>query len=136
MQQTERRPNPIFMKRAVIVLSKNRDENAAMCSILKDTTYSPKSLFSYDDLEKSLKAEEFLAVFIDTDSIPLDNSSIRFLNKNFPNVSLLLTSVKKSHPDLEEAIGQYVYACISKPIDPEEVIYWLKCILDDKSKPI
>ncbi|MBT3227264.1 MAG: hypothetical protein HN580_29760 [Deltaproteobacteria bacterium] len=124
------------MKRAVIVLSKNRDENAAMCSILKDTTYSPKSLFSYDDLEKSLKAEEFLAVFIDTDSIPLDNSSIRFLNKNFPNVSLLLTSVKKSHPDLEEAIGQYVYACISKPIDPEEVIYWLKCILDDKSKPI
>ncbi len=124
------------MKRSVIVLNKNREENAELCDILKNVNYSLKPLFSYDELESPLKTEDVLALFIDMDTIPMENSSIRLLNKRFPHVSLLLTSVKKSHPDLEEAIGHYVYACISKPIDPDEVIYWLKCILDDKSTPV
>jgi len=123
------------MKDSVVVINKNRKENEELCAILSDADYFPQPLFVYDDLESVLSAAEILAVFIDTDSISLENRTIRFLNTKFPQVSLLLTSVKKSHPDLKEAIGQYVYAVISKPFDPEEVIYWLKCILDDKPRP-
>ena len=124
------------MKDSVVVLNKNRSENAELCAILADANYIPQPLFVYGDLELILSATEILAVFIDTDSISLENRSIRSLNTKFPQVSLLLTSVRKSHPELKEAIGQYVYAIISKPFDAEEVIYWLKCILADKPKPV
>jgi DNA-binding NtrC family response regulator len=123
------------MKHSVIVINKNRKENEELCTILSDADYSPQPLFVFADLESVLATAEILAVFIDTDSISLENRSIRSLNTKFPQVSLLLTSIKKSHPDLKEAIGQYVYAVISRPFDPEEVIYWLKCILADKPEP-
>jgi hypothetical protein len=35
------------------------------------------------------------------------------------------------HPELKDAICYHIYACINRPIDPDELFYWLKSIDDD-----
>ena len=124
------------MRRTVVVLSSHRSENEEMSNLLASHDLVVESIYTIDHLESWLEKQDSLAVFIDTDSIALDNKTIRQLNRKFPSVNLLLFSAKRIHPDLKEAIGQYVYACISKPIDPEEVSYWLKCIQDDDPKTV
>jgi hypothetical protein len=32
---------------------------------------------------------------------------------------------------LRDSIRDHIYACLTKPIDPDELVYWLKCIRED-----
>lgn len=72
-----------------------------------------------------------MAVIMDIDSVAVDNRSIRNLTLAYPGVSFLCTSWDRFHPELQDAICYHIYACLNKPIDPEELLYWLKCIRDD-----
>jgi hypothetical protein len=39
------------------------------------------------------------------------------------------------HPGLEEVIGSHLFACLVKPIDVEELSFWLKSISENLSSP-
>ena len=43
-------------------------------------------------------------------------------------------SFDKFHPELKDAICYHIYACLNKPIDPDELLYWLKCIQEDDTE--
>jgi hypothetical protein len=83
------------------------------------------------DLESGLSTTACIAAILDLDSVPLDNRTIRDLTTAFPSVQFLGASRDRSHPDLREAIAHHLFACLTKPIDPDELHYFLKCIRDD-----
>lgn len=121
------------MNQTVIVLNSNHSENSEMCRLLEKNGYLPSSIFGFNELENKMRKSYYPAVIIDVDAVNMENRQVRQISKQFPKTSLLFTSVNRIHPDLKESISQYVYACIIKPIDPDEILYWLKCSLEDNT---
>ena len=72
-----------------------------------------------------------MAVIIDLDSVAVDNRTIRSLALQFPKIPFLCLSKERFHPELKDSIRDHIYACLIKPIDPDELGYWLKCIRED-----
>jgi len=72
--------------------------------------------------------QNWLAVILDIDSVPLDNRAIRKLSAQYPGVPLLCISRDRIHPELKDAISYHILACLNKPVDFDELIYWLRCI--------
>ena len=69
-----------------------------------------------------------MAVMVDLDSLELSNRTVRQMTLEFPHAGFLCTSWKPFHPELQDAICHHMYACVLKPIDPDELLFWLKSI--------
>jgi DNA-binding NtrC family response regulator len=123
------------MKRSVIIVDQTQAELDGLCTHIEHAGYFAIPLRSAGLLEEKLESEKPMAVILDTDSILLDNRSLLHFSQKSPGTSILLISTRKIHPELKEAVGQCIYACITKPLDLDEVDFWLQCIQDDVSKP-
>jgi hypothetical protein len=44
-------------------------------------------------------------------------------------------SSDRFHPELKDAICYHIYACLTKPLDYDELLYWLRCIEDNGNDP-
>ncbi len=119
----------------VTVLSSNRKTIKELCDLLKKNGYKTYKVFSIVELKQTLEHFESLTVVIDIDAIPITNSFIKELTKSFPEIKILCLSESKFHPDLQDIISQYIFACLSKPIDSEELFYWLESIEKDEGPP-
>jgi len=108
------------------------EESTGISFLLKEADFSTQSVVSPSELKKKLKEASFTAVIIDLDSVAVDNRTIRDLALQFPKNPLLFVSKERFHPELKDSIRDYVYACLTKPIDSEELNYWLKSIQEDK----
>ena len=86
-------------------------------------------------MENLIQSEDYIAVIIDIDSIPVDNRTIRNLTLKYPGVRFLCTSKDKFHPELKDAICYHIYACLNKPVDPDELLFWIKSIFEEESIP-
>jgi len=81
-------------------------------------------------LTSDLAKRPCMAVILDLDSVPLDNRAIRNLACTFPSVSFFGASRDRFHPELKDAICYHLFACMTKPIDSDELHFFLKCIRD------
>jgi hypothetical protein len=45
---------------------------------------------------------------------------------------ILCLSSARFHPELKESFLSHIYACLTKPIDPDELRYWLRSIQEDE----
>ncbi|MBW1842218.1 MAG: hypothetical protein JRI75_10570, partial [Deltaproteobacteria bacterium] len=73
-------------------------------------------------------------VIVDIDTISIDNRTTRELAKKNPMVHFFCMSKKRFHPEIKEAISDYFFACLTKPIDPDELSYWLRSICEDETE--
>ena len=80
---------------------------------------------------KNLLKEKFMAVLMDIDSVAVDNRVIRELAADCPATPFLCISRERVHPELKDAISNHIYACLNKPVDQDELRYWMKCIKED-----
>jgi hypothetical protein len=83
------------------------------------------------ELESFLKDKACKAVLMDIDSVPVNNRTIRELTIKHPGTYFLCTSKDRFHPELKDAICYHIYACLNKPVDPDELFYWLKSIYEE-----
>jgi|APSaa5957512622_1039677.scaffolds.fasta_scaffold30014_2 DNA-binding NtrC family response regulator len=120
---------------SIIILNADQGECEALRSLLGKREYDTISTHSFEDLELLLEKVDYQALILDLDTVSLDNRSIRRISNLNPKKPILCTSADRIHPELEEAIGNYIYACISKPVDPEEILYLLKCALENDITP-
>lgn len=118
---------------SVVVFDNDQTQCLALCDLLKDQGYQTAPVRSLSDLNLFLQKKNCLVVFIDLDTTPLDNRTIRELTQKNPGVYFLCLSSKRFHPELKDAICYHIYACIHKPFDPEEIFYWLKSIYENES---
>jgi hypothetical protein len=72
---------------------------------------------------------------LDIDTVPVNNRTIRDLALKNPSVRFLCTSKDRFHPELKDAICYHIYACLNKPIDPDELLFWLKSIYEEEGIP-
>jgi len=125
--------NEISLK-TILLMTANPEEIAGIAHLLKEADFNTQPVTSSSGLKKKLKDASFIAVIMDLDSMAVDNRSIKDLALQFPTIPFLCISKERFHPELKDSIRDHIYACLTKPIDPDELNYWLKCIRkDDRS---
>ena len=123
------------MQKGVVLLDGSKESGEELRTILESRQYPVAVIQSFSRLEDLILSEDYLAVIIDIDSVPVDNRMIRNLAITYPGVRFLCTSRDRFHPDLRDAICYHIYACLNKPVDPDELLYWIKSIFEEENIP-
>ncbi len=123
------------MKKSILVIDADKDQCRKLCELLEKGQFNAMPLFSTDTLEKSIKETGCQAIFWDIDTVPADNRTIRDLTLKFPGVYFFCLSSHRFHPELKDAICYHIYACINRPVDPDELFYWLRSIEENEADP-
>ena len=118
-------------KNTVAILGADAQDSKAICRIIEKGPYLTKTCPGLRELETMLESSPCQAVILDIDSVPLDNRTIRELTRSYPSTFYLCISRERFHPDLKDAISRHLFACLHKPVDPDELNYFLKCIRDN-----
>ena len=121
----EKRPKP--PNNLVVILEMDAHDAASICRTIEEGDYRTAVCTTLQELKSTL-AEPCLAAILDLDSVPLDNRTIRSLTHSHPATCFLCTSRERFHPDLQDAIRDHLFACLHKPVDPDELHYFLRCI--------
>lgn len=122
-------------KAGLLVVTADPDSGSELCSLLEGLNYQPSLCPSLNDVESHLKQPSVIAVILDLDNLDLDPRVLRQVRSRYPQLHLLGISALSYHPELEEIIGSYFVACLLKPLDVEELTFWLKCI-SEHSEPV
>jgi len=118
----------------IVVINNDQSQCVALCELLAGQGYQTVPAGSLSDLNLSLQKKDCLVVIVDLDTVSLDNRTIRELTQQNPGVYFLCLSSKRFHPELKDAICYHIYACINKPVDPEELLFWIKSIYEDSGE--
>ena len=120
------------MRERIGVIDNKGDTSRALCAVLKRHDFQATPLSSLSDFESDIRKCAFQVLILDLDSLPVDNRFIRDLRKQNPEVPIIALSSRTFHPELQEALSLYISACLAKPVNPDELIYWLKSIFQDQ----
>lgn len=122
------------MQRTILVVNANSDERLEWCRILERNRYLSTPMESLSKLPMQLLEARHDALILDLDSLPVDNRFIRNLSKENPELCIIAISSRNFHPELEEAMRAHISACLSKPINEDELLYWLKSLCGEVSR--
>lgn len=114
------------MKKNILVLNANTKECQTLCALLDKHHFATAAVDSIEKIENIKMANECIAAILDLDTIPVSNRNLKELSEKYPQIPVLCISAKRFHPELQDAIRNHVYACLNKPVDPDELLYWLK----------
>jgi DNA-binding NtrC family response regulator len=120
----------------VLVVAGNSGPGYEVCSLLQELDYTATLFHSLNDLLQELRKDSGVAVILDLDSVPVNNQFLRGLRKEHPQLDILGISQLSYHPGLEEVIGSHLLACLVKPLDAEELCFWLKSISEHLANPV
>ena len=120
------------MQKEILLMDADPLGSASLLSLLGGQGYAAQRVGSLAELRHKLAEEKFMAVLMDIDSVAVDNRSIRELAADFPVTPFLCISRDRVHPELKDAIRNHIYACLNKPVDLDEITYWLRCIREDQ----
>ena len=123
------------MKKKIVVLDANLNSRGELSDILNSKDYPYTHANALSSLEEFLISDQYVAVVVDIDSVPVDNRTIRQLALKYPGVRFLCTSKDRFHPELKDAICYHIYACLNKPVDSDELLYWIKSIYEEEDNP-
>lgn len=119
-------------KHLIVFVTENAKDVASIDAALKEyDLFSATHCGLADHIDKVFDAASVLSIILDLDSIRFENRSIKKIAKRYPETPLLSISQQRFHPHLKEAISEHLFACLVKPIDPDELHYFLKCILEN-----
>ncbi len=121
------------MQKEILVVNKYKKQCRELCELLEKERYCVSALHSIQNLETHLEGNKFQAVIIDIDAIPIDNRMIRKLTLLFPEVYFFCLSEQPFHPELKDAICNNIYACLNKPVDEDELFYFLRSIYENET---
>jgi DNA-binding NtrC family response regulator len=125
----------ILMEKMILVLDADETECGELCALLNDQQFRTVPIHSLPEMITLIQDIECLVVIVDLDTVPIDNRTIRELTLKYPGLYFLCLSSERFHPHLKEALCYYIYACINKPVDPDELIYWVRSIHKNESDP-
>jgi len=118
--------------KSVFVVNADPKQSEDISYLLEQAGCLATVVDSMTDLKDRLKDKACIAVIVDIDSVVVDNRTIRDLASAFPATPFLCLSKERLHPELKDSIRDHIYACLTKPIDPDELNYWLRCIREDE----
>jgi DNA-binding NtrC family response regulator len=125
----------VYVEKKILVIDADATSCRELVELLGEQHYSATSIHNLPDLEEHLEKGSYLAVLLDIDSVSVDNRVIRKLIIKYPEVYFLCISKDRFHPELKDAICYHIYACLTKPVDPDEIFYLLRSIYEDDTDP-
>lgn len=123
------------MEKGIVVVDGNEEQCNKLCAILEERHYRATPMYSLLNLERYIRDGACRALILDLDSISVDNVALRELKRRSPGVHIVGLSKRQFHPELKEAMSRHIYACLGKPVDPDELAYWLKSIYENDADP-
>ena len=121
------------MKKGVVVVDADQDQCRRFCTLLEKEAYFTIPIHSIQYLEANIKQSNCMAVVLDIDTISIDNRTVREFTLKFPEVYFFCLSEQSFHPELKDAICYHIYACLNKPVDPDELFYFLRSIYENET---
>lgn len=118
----------------ILIANSDSVEATLLADMIHTAGCRSRSCRSLADLMAVLSDVSFMAVILDIDNLDIDNRTIRSLTLAYPDVCFLCTSHERFHPELKEALRDHIFACLTKPVDPEEMVYWIRCIRENKAE--
>ncbi|MHB8069190.1 MAG: response regulator [Desulfobaccales bacterium] len=118
----------------VMVIDADQASCREVCTLLGQGNYRATPLYSLPDLEKHLAVQPSGVVILDLDTVPVDNHFFRDLKKRHRGICILVASSLPYHPGLAESMASYIYVCLAKPLDMEELGYWLRIIRESQTE--
>lgn len=109
----------------ILMVTSDLAQSQEIVRLAKDKPFEIQLCESAEEAARILSAPgtAIIAIF-DLDRMDLDERYFRQLPKA-PGRCLLAISHSPFHPDLKEAIGQHLIACLRKPIDSDELLFLL-----------
>ena len=126
------------MGKKIVMITKDQKEANQLSLLLSDNQYHLHTIDRLEGLDQIINKFSCNTVILDLDSISVDNRAIQELTVQYSQIAFLCISRDRFHPELKDAICYHIYACLNKPIDPDELYYWLRCIKeteDDSRDP-
>ncbi len=122
------------MDKLVTIVDTNRKQCSELCLQLEERQFHGLPIHSLPELKRHLQSSNCKTVIIDIDTVSIDNYSIKDLTTRNPDVCFFCLSNDHFHPDLKDVIGRHIYACISKPVDLEELFFWLEAVHHNRNE--
>ena len=123
-----------IMKDPVVVVNADVEQCQELCTVLETEHFRTTAVHSLRALEGEVKEGGCRVLILDLDSLPVDNLLFRSLKRKNPGVHIIGLSSRPFHPELEEAMSRYISSCLSKPVDWEELLYWLRSVCPEEKK--
>lgn len=79
------------------------------------------------------RIDETSLLLIDLDSVPTDNTLINNIKTENPEMHIIATSKERFHPHLGQSLQKNVLAVLNKPLDLEELQFWLHNAIRQKN---
>jgi DNA-binding response OmpR family regulator len=122
------------MEEPIVVVNGNEADCLELCSGLQKENFRTTAVHSLMALEGEFQKTVCRVVILDLDNLPVDNRFFRDLKRKNPRVHIVGLSSRPFHPELEEAMSRHISSCLTKPLDMEELLYWLKSVCQEETK--
>ena len=119
------------MKKEVVVLDTDTTQSQNLCTILKDNTYATVQMNSLENFDRYLVETDCLAIVLNLDNISVTNKTLRDLKHKKPSINIIAISKRQFHPELEEALREYISVCLAQPVDIDDLVYWLNTVFEN-----
>jgi len=118
-------------EKEVIVLDSDTTQSQNLVAFLKDNAYTATPMDSLANMDRYVAETDCRAVVLNLDNITVTNRTLRDLKRKKPSISIIALSKRQFHPELEEALRDYISVCLDEPVDTEELGYWLKSVFEN-----
>ncbi|MDX1708200.1 MAG: response regulator [Desulfobacterales bacterium] len=119
----------------VLVLDADENLSKSLSDLLADNEYRPVALNSLAHFESHTKDHDCRALILNLDNVTVTNKILRELKRKKPHLNIIALSGRQFHPELEEAIRHHISVCLAKPVDADELIFWLKSVFENNDGP-
>ncbi len=113
----------------VVVLDTNKERCLGLCSMLDERGFRVTPMYSLTNLVKGIEENAYRLLILDLDTVQVDKNLFRKLKRTKPSMYIVGISNRSFHPELEEAMSNHIYACLTKPVDEEELVFWVKSLV-------
>ena len=103
------------------MIDADKGSRRELCNLLEAQDYQVIPSHSLAGLPELIQERSCRAVILDLDTVPVNNRHLRDLKKTYPDLYVVAVSGRSFHPELKEAMEAYIYACLCKPVDPDEL---------------
>jgi DNA-binding NtrC family response regulator len=122
-------------KKEVLVLDADKNQSKNLSDLLRKHHYHPVALNSLEDFESFEKEHKCRALIINLDNVSVTNKVLRELKRKQPLLNIIALSERQFHPELQEAIRDQISVCLRKPVDSDDLVFWLKSTFENNDRP-
>lgn len=102
----------------------------AIRSILEKVGYEIENRGSIEDATQGMDPTLSSVLLLDLDGKEITNRQIRDFRRSHAGVQIVAFSSRNYHPELKDSLREDVCACLGKPLNADELIYWLNSITE------